>query len=413
MRILFLIDSFNCGGIQKSLLRLAEGCRDGGDEIAFAVLRNKGVLCEEAAGLAEVFELRETGNFRPPLQRVGRRTHAFLDYAKVYGVGWFNFGLKTVLRYGVAYEVVLESYRPDIVVSTNSLCNVLAVCGRSATAAEHKIVAWEHVNISGLYKSKIQSALKARRVFSCLRQVLHGADRVVAVSRGVKEDLMLNLDLGADKVEVIYNGVPKPEEASPEDASVAGAPCRDWLEDDSVPLGVSVGRISEGKDYETLIEAAKIVMAARPFRLMIIGGADKARHREIRRRLEAKCAALGIAQNVRFLGYQQDPLAFVKRSNVFVLSSLYEGFGLVLVEALACGCPIVSSDCPSGPAEILENGRYGRLVPMKNPAALAKAILSTLDAPLEPEKLQERSGAFALDRNIARYRQLLGEVLAA
>jgi glycosyltransferase involved in cell wall biosynthesis len=116
---------------------------------------------------------------------------------------------------------------------------------------------------------------------------------------------------------------------------------------------------------------------------------------------------LGVADDVELRGYVQNPYAYMSHAAVFVLSSLYEGFGIVLVEALACGCPVVSTDCPSGPAEILDDGRYGILVPVGDDAAVARAIESTLDTPPDTEQLRQRGEEFAVDRAIDRYEELL------
>jgi glycosyltransferase involved in cell wall biosynthesis len=116
---------------------------------------------------------------------------------------------------------------------------------------------------------------------------------------------------------------------------------------------------------------------------------------------------LNVADDVALLGFQSNPLAYMARSALFVLSSLYEGLGNVLIEALACGCPVVSTNCPSGPAEILENGKFGPLVPVNDPAALAAAIISVLQDPPNPERLRERAGLFSIDRAVDRYESLL------
>ena len=114
-------------------------------------------------------------------------------------------------------------------------------------------------------------------------------------------------------------------------------------------------------------------------------------------------AELGIGCDVELPGFAPNPLAYMARAAVFVLSSTWEGFGNVLVEALACGCPVVSTDCPSGPAEILDRGRYGRLVPVGDDAAMAEAILATLDAPPDPNVLRARGGLFSADRAVESY----------
>jgi glycosyltransferase involved in cell wall biosynthesis len=128
-----------------------------------------------------------------------------------------------------------------------------------------------------------------------------------------------------------------------------------------------------------------------------------------RAELETLAAALGIAEDVSLPGFVDNPYAYMARAAVFVLSSAWEGFGNVLVEALACGCPVVSTDCPSGPTEILAGGAYGPLVPVGDDAALAQAILSVLQAPPDPDRLRTRAAAFSLHQAADRYLQVLLE----
>jgi glycosyltransferase involved in cell wall biosynthesis len=116
---------------------------------------------------------------------------------------------------------------------------------------------------------------------------------------------------------------------------------------------------------------------------------------------------LGLADDVAMLGYADNPFAYMARASVFVLSSLYEGLPGVLIQALACGCPVVSTDCPSGPREILDHGRFGPLVPVGDDAALARAIEDTLDDPPPAELLRGRAGLFSVDRAVDGYLRLL------
>jgi len=165
-----------------------------------------------------------------------------------------------------------------------------------------------------------------------------------------------------------------------------------------------VGRLAVQKDFPTLLRAFARLRAARPARLMILGEGDR------RSELEQLASALGISADVRLPGFVENPLAYMRRAAVFVLSSIYEGFGNVLVEALACGCPIVSTDCPGGPAEILEHGRFGRLVPVGDVAALGDALLATLAAPRESEALVARARDFSAAVIADRYLGVLSRI---
>jgi glycosyltransferase involved in cell wall biosynthesis len=155
------------------------------------------------------------------------------------------------------------------------------------------------------------------------------------------------------------------------------------------------------KNFSLLLAAFARLRAQRPARLLILGEGRE------RLRLEAAAHELGIDADVALPGHVDNPYAAFSRASLFVLSSDWEGLPTVLIEALACGCPVVSTDCPSGPAEILERGRYGSLVPVGDAVALAHAMARTLDQPPAPETLRLRSEAFTLERSAGRYLDLL------
>jgi glycosyltransferase involved in cell wall biosynthesis len=181
-----------------------------------------------------------------------------------------------------------------------------------------------------------------------------------------------------------------------------------WFAPDALPVVMAAGRLVRQKDFPTLIRAFARARVARPLRLVVAGGADSPRTTEERQaELMALASSLGVAADLRLLGHIPNPAAYMARAAVFVLSSRYEGFGNVLVEALACGTPVVSTDCPSGPAEVLEQGRYGRLVPVGDSDSMAVAILATLDAPVDRDDLRRRAMAFSVECAADHYLDLL------
>jgi glycosyltransferase involved in cell wall biosynthesis len=141
---------------------------------------------------------------------------------------------------------------------------------------------------------------------------------------------------------------------------------------------------------------------------VILGEAiDPCQTMERQKELMGLAVQQGVGDDTALLGYVPNPFAYMARASVFVQSSLSEGFGNALVEALACGCPVVSTDCPTGPAEILDNGRFGALVPVGDDAAMANAILATLDSPPEAETLRGRAQMFSVERAVDRYEELM------
>ncbi|MGE0681501.1 MAG: glycosyltransferase [Candidatus Binatia bacterium] len=174
-----------------------------------------------------------------------------------------------------------------------------------------------------------------------------------------------------------------------------------WFTPSSPPVILSVGRLAKQKDFPTLLRAFARVRATRRARLMILGEGRKRKH------LECLIKTLGIADDVALPGFVLNPFPYMARAAVFVLSSAWEGLPGALVEAMACGCPVVSTNCPSGPAEILDEGTYGPLVPVGDETALARAILTVLGSSITTEKLRARAFQFSIDRVADRYLEIL------
>lgn len=170
-----------------------------------------------------------------------------------------------------------------------------------------------------------------------------------------------------------------------------------WYKDKKTPLIIAVGRLSPEKDYKTLLSAYKKVKEQIECRLIILGeGAE-------RTNLLNLANSLDITEYIDLPGFVSNPYAWIARSNLFVLSSRYEGLPTVLIEALACGTPVVSTNCISGPAEILENGKFGDLVPVGDVEALAKAIIHNIRHPRPKDPLMERGNEFSVEVALQAY----------
>jgi glycosyltransferase involved in cell wall biosynthesis len=167
---------------------------------------------------------------------------------------------------------------------------------------------------------------------------------------------------------------------------------------------LGAGRLHPQKDFPTLLRAFARVRAQRPARLVVLGSGKRAARRAA---LLALAGRLGVGADVDLPGFAENPYAYMARAAVFALSSAWEGLPTALIEAMACGCPVVSTDCPSGPAEILEGGRYGELVPVGDDAALAAALLRALDAPPARAALRARAAQFSLEAAVERYLPVL------
>lgn len=199
----------------------------------------------------------------------------------------------------------------------------------------------------------------------------------------------------------IHNGAYRPRD----DALARQEPNHPWLRVGRPGVVLAAGRLAPEKDFATLLRAFARVRAKRPLRLVILGEGRE------RPRLTPLAEALGVNADVAMPGTVANPFAFMRRASAFVLSSRHEGLGNVLIEALACGCPVASTDCAAGPAEILDHGRFGPLVPVGDDAALAAAIEGLLDRPPDRSRLRDRGRAFAVDAAADAYRDLLIDVL--
>lgn len=289
----------------------------------------------------------------------------------------------------------LRQQQPTALLSAITHNNLIAVWAGGWARVTTRIILSEHTQLSAQAATHRHWQYRVLPTL-CARTYPHAAARV-AVSEGVAADLATYAHLDRRSITVIPNPV-----VTPDFPLRAAAPCsHPWLNDGGGPVVVAAGRLEPVKDFATLMRAIAILHQRRPVRLLILGeGASRGE-------LLALRAQLGLTAAVDLPGFQPDPLPFFARAAVVVVSSLYEGFGLTLVEAMACGAPVVSTDCPSGPAEILAGGRYGRLTPVGDAAALSAALAQTLDHPLSADQLRRRAQDYTLAAITRCYLNLL------
>jgi glycosyltransferase involved in cell wall biosynthesis len=292
----------------------------------------------------------------------------------------------------------LREERPVVLFSADTYLNLVALWARQLSDVSVRTVISERIHLS----SHLRDGAKRRKwrwrfIVPLLQRTYPEADRIIAVSRGVADDLRTLVGLPPELVTTVYNPVVDSELAKQADTPID----HPWFKPGAPPVIIAVGRLTEQKDFPTLLQAFTQVRAQRQVRLLLLGEG------ELRPKLEALARELGVDRDVSLPGFTSNPFAYMARAAVFVLSSTYEGLPGVLIQALACGCPVVSTDCPSGAEEILENGQYGRLVPVGDPAAMAQAILSTLEAPPDRGLLQKRASLFSVDRAMEQYLEVL------
>ena len=284
--------------------------------------------------------------------------------------------------------------RPDVILSGLNAPNLAALLVRPWVRPAPRLVLTQHAHFSS--DTTRSATTRKRAVEFASRHLFRFADHVVCVSQGVADDLIDNFRLSSERVSTIPNAFDLRAIRSLARAQVEHPwlARRDYL--------VSMGRLTQQKDFPTLLGAfAQLRRTHSEIGLAILGeGPD-------RDELEALVRRLDLQGHVRFEGYQTNPYPLMAGAKAFVLSSAWEGFGNVLVEALSLGKPCVATDCPSGPAEILGNGRWGRLVPVGDAKALGAALADVLDAPGPPEELQRRADDFSVDQLAERYLQVL------
>jgi glycosyltransferase involved in cell wall biosynthesis len=276
--------------------------------------------------------------------------------------------------------------------------NLAALVARRLSGVSTRLIVRE-ANYVSINRTKIDFA-PVRLAYQLIPWVYPWADRIIAVSQGVREDLLKCSGLPRDRVVVLPNPVVTPELTAKAAEPVDHA----WLVEGQPPVVLGVGRLVPQKDFATLIRAFAVVHGRRRARLVILGEGP------VRLALEHQVRDLGLEADVALPGFANNPYAWMVRASVFVLSSAWEGSPNVLVEAMACGTPVVATDCPSGSREILMDGKFGTLVPVGDVTAMAEAIFTTLDHPPGPGLARQRAEAFAVDRVVGQYlRVLLGE----
>lgn len=305
-----------------------------------------------------------------------------------------DLGAKRVITSLPALVRYLRKTQPAALLSAMDHSNIIALWARRLARVRTRVVVSVHSTLSIDVK---HSNARGRMIPRIARWCYGWADGVVVVSRGVADDLSNTVDLAQERITVIHNPV-----VAPEIFVLAKEPVdHPWFRADDVPVVLSVGRLTVAKDYPTLLLAFSLVIKLRPVRLLILGEGEE------RARLETMIRNLGLEDVVCLPGFAKNPYAYMSKAAVFVLSSAWEGFGNVLVEAMAVGTPVISTDCPNGPAEILENGKYGRLVPVGDAEALADGILSTLDDSTNSEVLRHRANEFSFDDIVNQYLEVL------
>jgi glycosyltransferase involved in cell wall biosynthesis len=359
-RLALLTSQMDDGGAQRSMLKLAGGLAERGHPVDLVLTRAYGPYLAEVSPAVRIVDLGAP--------RVAASVPALVRY--------------------------LRRERPVAMLSALDYVNIVAVWSRRLAGARTRLLVSERNHLSTAHRHRNLRRNKALPML--IRRFYPWADEIVAVSAGVADDLAATTGLSRDRIEVIYNPV-----VTPAAARMAQAPLdHPWFEPGEPPVILAVGGLRRQKDFGTLIEAFAIVRRRRPARLLIIGEGPE------RVGLEALVARSGLESEIAMPGFVANPYPYMARAAAFALSSRWEGLPGVLIEALFCGVPVVATDCPGGSREVLADGRYGRLVPVGDPTALAQALESALSGALAPAP-RESWRPYEVDTVVDRYTEVL------
>ncbi len=374
VKVTFFLQNLETGGAERSTVRLANALNMNIFDVSFLLCKRKGPLLQNLSKDIKIVDLK--------------KNHVSLSLFKV-------------IRY-------FKSEKPDIVVSVLDHVNIISILAGLFCKRKPKIIITERSTfsrVSTYSATKFRNKLISRFLLPYLAKVFYKkADLIVCVSKGVADDIVQIIG-NLSTIKVIYN-------------PVIGNNFSEFAEEKienfnvkikSLPIIIAVGRLTKAKDYPTLLKAFSLVLKETPANLLIVGEGEE------RQRIEKLIEELDIMENVVLLGFQKNPIKYMVKSDVFVLSSMLEGFPNVLVEAMACGIPVISTDCQSGPNEIIENGKNGLLVLVSDEKKIAESIIELLKNPELRSKFSEegkkRAQYFSIDKSVKEFENIFKNML--
>ncbi|MFP8956951.1 glycosyltransferase [Natrialbaceae archaeon A-CW3] len=355
------LPSLPVGGAERMMINIATGLADRGHDVDLVLVKAEGAFLDDVSDDVSIIDLTSS--------RVLTSVFPLIKY--------------------------LQKEEPDVLLSTITPTNVVAVWATLFPGISTKHVV--RVARPESEAAEVQENTFKERVTAGLARFFYPfADEIVAISQGVADDVRANTRLSSEDIHVIYNPVvtPKLIEKSREPVD------HPWF-DDGEPVILGVGRLVDQKDFATLLKAFEIVTRNRQANLVIFGDGN------LRDELENLAVELEIDSDVDLPGFTDNPYKYMANSDVFVNSAKHEGFGNVIIEAMACGAPLVATDCPGAPGELLGDGEFGSLVPVGDPEVMASEIEEMVDNPTSCKKLYDRADNFSIDSAIELYEKLL------
>jgi glycosyltransferase involved in cell wall biosynthesis len=362
MRIAFFLPNLEGGGAERVCVNLGVNFLQRGMDVDIVLVRATGPLLEDLPVGIQIHDLKAP--------RILASLPALVKY--------------------------LRNHQPQALIAAPDTTNVIAGLAVWLAGEKTKILATNHINLVELWRN---SQKLQEKIYPWLLHLLFPIyEGIVTVSDGNAQALLGMGRLPKEKVHVIYNPIMRPEIGE-----LAEEPLdHPWFAPGEPAVILAAGRLVAQKDFPTLLWAFSLLRQRHSVRLMILGDGSQ------RETLVDMAEILHIGDDFSMPGFDPNPFRYMSRCAVFASASTWEGFGNVLVEALACGAQVVATDCPSGPAEILDHGRYGRLVPVSDPAALADSLEAALIHPYGKEMLKERAMHFTVEAAAEAYLRVLG-----
>lgn len=360
MKIAIFLMDLGGGGAERVMVNLARGFLDRGMDVDLVLVKAEGPYLSQLSPTINVVALN--------CDRLLGSLPALITY--------------------------LRKERPSVLMSALEDTNLVALWARKLSNVSTQVVVTVHNNLSR--EAKNSTKLKRKLTPQLVKIFYPWADKIVAVSKGVANDL-IKMGLPSQKVFAIYNPIVTTELKEKLKEQLA----HPWFLLGQPPVIIGVGRLTKQKDFSSLIHAFALVRKQKIARLLILGDGEE------REALESLVKKLELTNDVDLMNFVSNPYVYMARSSILVLTSAWEGFGNVLVEAMAAGTPVVSTSCESGPTEILAEGKYGKLVNVGDVDSMASAILDTLNHPPITDSLKKRADEFTLEKSVACYLKLM------
>jgi len=361
-RCALFLPSLPVGGAERMMLNIAKGLSDMGYSIDLVLVKAEGGFLNEVPDSVNIVDLNAS--------RVLTSLPSLVTY--------------------------LRREKPNVLLSTITPTNVVAIWATLISSIDTKHVI--RVARPESEAAEVQENTFKQRITASLARTFYPfADEIVAISKAVAQDLSENTLIDEQDIHIIYNPVVTDELLGKAKEQVN----HPWFSDEDLPVVLGVGRLVDQKDFETLMKSFALLRKEREARLVIFGDGNK------REKLEELIVDLDISEYVELPGFTDNPYKYMANSDVFVNSAIHEGFGNVIIEAMACGCPVVATDCPGAPSELLNHDEYGYLVPVGNPERMAKSVREMLENPTRKKVLYDRANEFRFEKVVKEYERIL------